>query len=844
MKSDLRHILQILSVTILLAYLPFTDVSAQATKVKGRVVDASTGEGIPFAGVYFKNSTVGVSADMDGCFSLETRDTLSLLTASILGYEEQMIKVTRHSFNEVNFSLKPVLDELNAAVVKPDDSYMRLILKRIDEAKDRNNPERRQRYSCDVYTKMELDVTNPENPMIGSFLPDDFKFIYDYLDTSVVSGMPYLPVLISETTSRYHHRRDPVSDREVITANRISGVDNNPVLSQFTGNMYVKTNFYDNFINIFQVEIPSPLSSAGMAYYNYYLVDSLDVEGRKTYKIRFHPSKWVSSPTFDGEMSVDAEDYALRNIHARLKKGSNVNWVRDMAIDVENRRLPDSTWFYKQDRMYVDFSPTMRDSSKMVTFLGNRQIDYSNPDFVTLFKEDKDDIAAQVQAGKNVINNDDGYWQSVRPYPLSEKEQGIYNMVDSIKNVPLYKDVYALADMIVNGFLNIGYVGFGPYSSVYSFNELEGSRVQLGIRTTKELSRRFRVMGYAAYGFKDRTWKGGGTFEYMFNNQPTRKLTVSYKHDAMQLGKGSSIYGSGSLMSSVLAKANSQKMSMVNDYSISWQHEWSQNFNTILALESRRVFSNASVPMLSPDGVQFNSAGYNQAHLQLRFSKDEIVTRGAFEKYYVYSKYPIVTLDLIGSVKGIGRNEYSYFRPELSMHYTLNVPPLGLSKFDFNAGTVVGRVPYPMLKIHEGNGTYTFSRNSFACMDYYEFASDLWTTLFWEHNFKGFFLGKIPLLRRLQWREVASLRAAYGTIRKENNGILAEGEQGAVMLFPEKMNKLNRPYVEMGVGITNIFRFLRIDAFWRMTHRYEIKDGVRTPHDNRFVLNFGLEFRF
>ncbi len=844
MKTDFRHILRNLSVTIILAFLSISLADAQATKVKGRVVDASTGEGIPFAGIYFKNSTVGVSADLDGNFFLETRDTLTLLSASILGYEEKVIKVNPHSFNEVCFILVPVVNELNAVVVKPDDRYIRSILRKIDEAKVRNNPEKRRLYSCDVYTKMELDITNPENKVISGFLPKDFRFVYDYMDTSVVSGKPYLPVLISETTSKYYHRKDPPSEREVIKATRISGVDKDPVLAQFTGNMYVKTNFYDNYINIFQVEIPSPLSSSGTTYYNYYLVDSLQVEGRKTYKIRFHPSKWVSSPTFDGEMSIDAGEYALRDIHVRLKKGSNVNWVRDLTIDVVNTRLDDSTWFYKQDRMYVDFSPTMRDSSKMVTFLGNRQIDYFNPDFVTTFKEGKSDINAQVQAGKDVMNTDETYWQSVRPFPLSEKERGIYNMVDSIKSVPLYKDVYAVAEMLVNGFLNVKFLGFGPYTSVYSFNELEGDRVQFGLRTNKELSRKVRFMGYAAYGFKDRTFKGGGTFEYMFNNQPTSKVVASYKHDVMQLGRGPSVYGNGDIISSVLAKANSQKMSMVNDYSLSYQKEWSQNVNMIVSLESRRIFSNEFVPMVSKDGFVFNSVGYNQAHLQMRFSKEEIVTRGVFDKHYVYSKYPTATIDLIGSVKGIGKNEYSYFRPELSVHYTLPIPPLGLSKFDLNTGTIVGRVPYPMLKIHEGNGTYTFSRYAFNCMDYYEFASDLWTTFFWEHNFKGFFLGKIPLLKKLQWREVASLRVAYGTIRKENNGMADEDESGAVMLFPGKMGKLNRPYVEMGVGVTNIFRFLRIDAFWRMTHRYEIKDGVKVPHDNRFVVTFGMEFRF
>ena len=150
MTFDLRHIFRILLLTILLTAILRPDASAQATKVKGRVVDASTGEGIPFAGIYFKNSTVGVSADMDGYFSLETRDTLSVLSASILGYEEQVRKINRRSFNEVNFSLRPVHDELAAAVVKPDDRYMRSILRKIDEAKGRNNPEKRPRYTCDV----------------------------------------------------------------------------------------------------------------------------------------------------------------------------------------------------------------------------------------------------------------------------------------------------------------------------------------------------------------------------------------------------------------------------------------------------------------------------------------------------------------------------------------------------------------------------------------------------------------------------------------------------------------------------------------------------------------------
>jgi hypothetical protein len=844
MASAPRHIHRSLLILFFLLTFNSLNVFAQATKVKGRVVDASSGEGIPFAGVYFNNSTTGVSTDMDGYFLLETRNpSLNVLTASILGYVPQELPVDPGQFNELHFRLVPALNELDAVIVKPDDSYVRWILSQVDSAKRFNDPERRERYNCDVYSKMELDLSNADTKLIREMVPRNFDFVYDYLDTSVVSGQPYLPVMITESTSKYYYQRDPKERREVILASRISGIENEATLAQFTGNMLVKINFYDNFLQLFEINIPSPISASGTTYYNYYLIDSLKIDGRKTYKIRFHPSKWVSSPTFDGEMSIDAKDFALRDIHAKLKKG-NVNWIRALMIDVEHQPLADSSWFYKQDKLYVDFSVTMRDSSKMIAFLGNRQIDYSNPRFDSLSVEESPRSADFIQLGKNVLKNDEEYWQSVRPYPLSAREQGIYNMVDSIKNVPLYHDIASVVNTLATGFYDFKYIGIGPYSSLYSFNPLEGNRVQLGIRTTKDLSKKVRVMLYGAYGFKDRAWKGGGTVEYMFDNQPTRKLVALYKHDIMQIGRGGEAFGSGDIMSSVLAKAGGLKLSPVNDYSLSYQHEWSSGFNTSIALESRRIFSNHFVPMYSPDSARFNSVGYNQAHLQARFSWQEAVTRGVFDKYYVYTRYPILTFDLMGSLKVIAKNDYSFLRTEGSLQYYLRLPPAGTSRIIVNGGNIFGTVPYPMLHIFPGNGTYALDRNAFACMSFYEFVADHWLSVFWEHHFKGFFLGKIPVVKKLQWREIFTMKMAYGSLRRENNGILGDPDFGSGMLFPQGMSTLNRPYIEMGVGISNIFRILRIDMFWRMTHRHQFINGVKEPHDNLVVLNFGFDFRF
>ena len=816
------------------------EVSAQSTRVRGRVLDSTNGNGIPYAGVFFKNSTVGVTCDDQGWFALETRvDTLSALTVSCPGYYPSEIRINPKNFNSVFFRLLPYEDVLPPSYVKADDGYVKLILERARGGKIRNNPERRDQYDCEIYSRNEFDLVNPD--MVAKLLPKRFHFVYDYVDTSLVSGKPYLPVMIAESKSHYYHSREPELKKEVIESSRISGIQEEKTVAQFTGGLYIKANFYENYLNVFQVEIPSPLADNSSMFYDYFLVDSLSVDGRKNYRLRFNPSKWTSSPAFDGEMLIDADDFAIKSIHARLNSNSGVNWVKRLVIDVENQRLPDATWFYKQDRIYIDAAVSLL-GSKEIALMANRQIDYSNPSFSKSQILGILDTKAPVLMHSDVLNSDEEYWSSIRPYPLSEKEQGIYDMVDSVKNVSLYKTAERFVDMFSTTFYSFKYVGFGPYNSIYSFNDLEGTRLQMGLRTTKDLSRKFRLMGYAAYGLGDKQWKGGASTEIILGNMPQRKLTLSYKHDMLPLGSSAFGFGNGDVVTSILTKKGGRKMSIINDISLSYQHEWSQGLNMTLGLQHREIFPSAVVPMLRWDGSSFNSVAFDQALLQLRFSKDEIVTRGVFDKHYVFSSYPVVTLNMAAAMQGVGRNEYTYFRPEVKVQYNLLTAPLGASSIVLNAGTIVGQVPYPLLKIYEGNETYRIKSKAFSCMDYYEFASDTWATLFWEHDFRGFFLGKVPLIKKLKLREIVLVRAAYGSLRDENNGVPGTSGIGSQMVFPVGMSKLDTPYVEAGVGLSNIFKVMRIDAVWRLTHRDRIVDGVAMPHPNRFVINVGFEF--
>ncbi len=832
----LAAIFLLLSVTLLAA--------AQTTKVRGRVTDTS-GEGIPFAGVYFEDTTIGITTDLDGYYYLETRDlTAVTLIAQLLGYNTATTKVTPGVFNQRNFVLEVTDNELTGARVKADNRKARRLLANIDANRHRNDPDSHPEYVCDIYNKMELDLTHPREQLLSLRpIKENFPFLFEYIDTSTVSGVPYLPIMLSETVAERRHRSNPAADNETVKANRISGI--NPegnMLSQFTGSLHLKVNFYKPFINAFDLEFPSPIQASGMLYYNYYIIDSMKVDGRKTYLVRYHPKALVSTPAFDGEMRIDAQDYALRSIHANMKNTTNVNWLRDLVIDAEYARQPDSTWFYASDSYYADFSVSVRDSSRMLSFIGKRDLTYSNPRFE--LGSAMDDAYGLVNVDPESHYRDDAFWQAVRPEPLSPKEENVYAMVSEIKDVPFYKGMYKFAYTLVDGYYNVGKIGFGPYHKIISFNDLEGVRPYFGMRTGKTFSNTDRIMAYTAYGTRDKTWKGGARWEHMFRKEPMRKLEVNVKYDLNQLGSGSNDLASGNIFGSIMSGSHSIKPCMMQQLEAHYDHEFSMNVNGLFGMDFRRYYTNRYVSLFAPDSSAVRSVAQNEIYGQLRFSWDETVNRGQYKKLYVYSKYPVLTLRLTGSIPGLRQGDYGYLRPQVFIGWDPRIPPIGMSRIALTAGKIIGKVPYPLLHIHEGNSSYLSDKGAFSTMEYLEFASDQWATLFYYHCFNGFFFGKVPLIRKLSLREEFTLRATWGTLSKQNNGdatVIPLSEMEAPMLFPEGMHALGGPFVEVGAGISNIFKFLRVDCFWRVTHRAPRDAEGR---NRNFAVNIGAEFRF
>jgi hypothetical protein len=643
--------------------------------------------------------------------------------------------------------------------------------------------------------------------------------------------------MISETVADYYHSRNPKVKREIILANRASGVENTSSFAQFTGRMHINVNFYDNFIDIMDVNFAGPIAQYKSNFYEYTLADSLYIDGRLTIKITFRPKR-TATPVLEGELYIDDLTSGLVSASAKMSSGVNVNWVNNLRLECRNQFIESIGWFRHTDKATVEFSiDDDKFAEKHITFLGTRQITYSDVKIDAEIPTEVANMEYQVGlASENVSITDEEFWAEARPYKLTERETKIYEMVEAVKDVPLYQNIYTILNTIFTGYYNTKYIGVGPYFKALSHNDLEGFRGQIGVRTREAFSKRVRLEAYAAYGLDDKRWKGGGNVEFVFgSNALTRKLYVTAKHDVMQLGAGENALTESNILSSIMSRG-SQRLSMVDRLSLSYEHELKPGKSLFIGGNVRKIFGNEFVPMMTLSGKPVEFVKSKSASVGFRYATDENIVRTTFDKYNFASPYPVFILNATYgnySVAGVDRD---YARVDFGMDYDLQLPPIGVSEISLRAGRIFGQVPYPLLKLHEGNGTYLYDEYAFSCMNYYEFASDQWLTMFYEHHFNGWLFGRLPLLKKTNWREVVVCKVAYGGLSDKNSVTSTT----ALLRSPEGMTSLEKPYIEVGVGVENIFRLLRFDFIWRATHR-EHKSVYKV---DKYAFNVSIHLKF
>jgi len=223
----------------------------------------------------------------------------------------------------------------------------------------------------------------------------------------------------------------------------------------------------------------------------------------------------------------------------------------------------------------------------------------------------------------------------------------------------------------------------------------------------------------------------------------------------------------------------------------------------------------------NPQGTPISEIETSVMSLTLRYAPKEQFYQGKTYRTPMYNGYPILSLRFDYAEEGFLNSDYSYRAITANVFKRVFIAPIGYGDIELEAGKVFGKVPYPLLEIHRANQTYSYQLQSYNLMNFLEFVSDEYFSVFYSHYFQGFFFNKIPLLKKLKWREVATFKLLYGRISDQNN----PAKNGGLFQLPVNIDGTpltytleSRPYMEASVGISNIFKLVRIDLVKRLTY--------------------------
>lgn len=823
------HSIKYIYIIIFLAILSCADAFAQTTKIMGTVTDKQTNEPIPFANIYFQGTTIGVTSDFDGNFSIETKAPTDSLVASVLGYQKQSFLVQTGKFQHLDFKLEEQNFYLPEVVIIAGENPADILLRKIIKNKEKNSKKEFDAYQYETYNKIEIDANNISEKFKNRRILKPFKFIFDYVDTSSVNGKTYLPIFLSESLSDYYFRKQPRSEKEVIKAAKISGIENESVL-QFLGNMFQQYDIYDNYITIFQKNFVSPIADFGSNSYKYYLVDSNHFSNKWCYKIMFKPRR-KQELTFTGHFWVHDTTFAIKSFELKMAEDANINYINDLVMIQEHDLIKGKYWMVTKDKGIGDFN-VMDDNYTLLGFFGKKTTTYRNFKFNHVKDRKFYSMPTDVVVSDKAYKQEETFWEENRHEELTKNEKTIYYMIDTLQNLPAFKTWVDIVETVVTGYYKWNKFEFGPYASLLSFNAIEGARFRVGGRTTSKLNEQIRLSGHLAYGTKDERMKYGLGFLFLPNKNPRRAIGGNYRYDIEQLGNSPNAFREDFFFAALFRRNPADKLSMTNEYKFYYEHEWFNGFINKVNFMYKEIIpvGGAKVEVHNGSGeiTELEKITTTEVGFEGRFAFNEKFLLGSFDRVSVGTKYPILGFNYSYGIPDAFGSQYEYHKAGFGIKHWFNIMNIGWSRYIVEVGKIWGTLPFPLLRLHPGNETFLFDAYAFNLMNYFEFVSDEYVSVYYTHHFDGFFLNHIPLMRKLKWREVGFVKGVLGTLSDENKNYNK---------LPEITHTLEKPYIEAGVGIENIFKIIRVDGIWRLSHLNQQKSS-------NFALFISLYFTF
>ena len=825
-------------------FLLITSLAFSQVKVSGHIVDEQ-GEAIPFANIIFKGSTEGGVSDENGKFYIESENTHKELMISFLGFETKIIPLKAR-----NFDLKIVLKE-DAATLDEVQIYSGKtkkkgnpaveILKKIWAKKRQNGLRLYKQYEYDKYEKIEFDLNNIDEKFKKRRLFKGMEFVFEQVDTSNITGKPYLPIFINEALYKVYGKNEPVKKtNEELLANKNSGFESNQELIEFVKQLYVDYNIYDNYLKFFDKSFTSPISRTGVSVYNYVLADSAFIGNKWCYNIVFYPRR-KNELTFKGDFWVNDTTFAIQEIEMNASRSANINWVKEIYVEQEFDVLNDSVFLLKRDHMMSDFAFNSKDKSKGV--YGRRTTLFNNYEFEK--ERDEEVYKPKVFAyEEEIYNKPDDFWHENRMEKLNDDEVGIYKMLDTLKTVRRFKQLYNIGATLATGYWGVAKgFDYGPLFSSFGSNDVEGFRVRVGGRTYFTQNDTWRLEGYAAYGFKDDKVKYGISGKWLVDKQNRIILSAGNRRDIEQTGvsltTANDVLSRSFASSSFFARGENFRLTDINLSNFAIDMEPVKNLNFRLGATYKTMKSAApdlfNISYFDENGVTQSKIEQTELDFGITYTPGRKTAGFGVERNVSNDgRYPTVYLSYTKGLKGFLNSDFDYDKLQLYYRHRILMGGFGKLKYFLEVGKTFGDVPLTMLDVVPGNQAIFSVPRTFDLLNYYDFVTDEYAALHVEHNFNGRILSRIPLLRKLNWREIVGARAVVGNLSHDNisrSPFLIDRRLNDNLYIPTK------PYYEYFVGVDNIFKFIRIDFVFRGNYN-------QIPGATKFAIKGGFGFYF
>src|SRR5882724_2215214 len=803
---------------------------SQTTLIRGVVMVSASKAPLVNASVSVKGQTGGARTNSEGRFSIPAGKSTADLVVTIVGYNSFSLHLDSIPSDPIIIGLGRKFRELTHYTVKNKKVKYRNkgnpaveLIKNVIDNKQKNRMESYSSATYEKYEKLQVWVNKAsESKIAKNKLLKPYHFLVENGDTTKLEGRVLSPVYLEETLSNVYYRKEPEKTKTIVYGQRkvdFGEFIDMQGISMYLNRLYQDFNVYDNNISVFTNLFLSPIADMGPTFYMYFIDDTVSVDSQKLIRLSFRPRN-PNDLLFRGTMWITLDgNYAIQKLRLLVSKSINFNFVREMKIDQDFERQKDGRYLLTKSDVLGDFGLNKTGTG----LFGERVVSFKN------FRTNQP-IGDSIFRGPPTVVLDsagaqaDSFWVNSRHDTLTTAESKVYANIDSLKNMKSFRRLMDWGTLLLAGYKQAGIFEIGPASTFYSFNPVEGFRLRFGGRTTTKLSTRYYSEAYAAYGFKDKRWKYFLSGTYSLNNKsiygyPQHYLRASFQRDTKIPGQELQFVQEDNLLLS-FKRGNNDKWLYNDILRFNYKREFGDHVSYELGLKYWRQEPAGTIAYVKNlDSLQQITTG--EASVEFRWAPHEQFYIGKLYRVPIVNKYPIFSFRYIAGIKGLFGGEYNYHNFYANAFKRIYLGPIGYTDVTLEGGYLLGKVPFPLATIHHANQTYAYQLNSYNLMNFLEFVSDHYAAAEVDHYFNGFFFNKIPLLKKLKWREVIEAKVLWGGLRAENDPF----KNADQVKFPLTHGLSETfalsgatPYFEAGFAIANIFKLVRVDFIKRFTY--------------------------